>query len=119
MTILGVLRLLWKYYTNKPKFGFIITFHRENSLKIIVNINKINDLHPWQYMSEHVIMVHKLRKERGYNMHDKLQFLEELKTLKKTKYNPELSDNIDSLIIKYEVEVKEYEKDMEVELWKN
>jgi len=52
-------------------------------------------------------------------MHDKLQFLEELKTLKKTRYNPELSDNIDSLIIKYEVEVKEYEKDMEVELWKN
>jgi len=27
-----------------------------------------------------------------------------------------LSDSIDSLIIKYEVEVKEYEKDMEVEL---
>ncbi len=52
-------------------------------------------------------------------MHDKLQFLEELKTLKKTRYNPELSDSIDSLIIKYEVEVKEYEKDMEVELWKN
>jgi len=43
-------------------------------------------------------------------MHDKLEFLEELKTLRKTRYNPELSDNIDSLIAKYEVEVKEIEK---------
>jgi len=44
---------------------------------------------------------------------DKLEFLEELKTLKKTRYNPELADNIDSLISKYEVEVEELEKDME------
>jgi len=43
-------------------------------------------------------------------MHDKLEFLEELKTLRKTRYNPELSDNIDSLIAKYEVEVEEIEK---------
>ena len=44
---------------------------------------------------------------------DKLEFLEELKTLKKTRYNPELTDNIDSLTTKYEVEVEELEKDME------
>ena len=43
-------------------------------------------------------------------MHDELEFLEELKTLRKTRYNPELSNNIDSLIAKYEVEVKEIEK---------
>ena len=53
-------------------------------------------------------------------MHDKLEFLEELKTLRKTRYNPELSDNlsytdgatpyIDSLIAKYEAEVEEIEK---------
>ena len=43
-------------------------------------------------------------------MHDKLEFLEELKTLKETRYNPELTDNLDSLIAKYEVEVEEIEK---------
>ena len=49
-------------------------------------------------------------KQRGFMIVDKLEFLEELKTLRKTRYNPELSDNIDSLIAKYEVEVKEIEK---------
>jgi len=43
-------------------------------------------------------------------MHDKLEFLEELKTLKETRYNPEMTDNLDSLIAKYEVEVEEIEK---------
>jgi hypothetical protein len=52
-------------------------------------------------------------KQRGFMIVDKLEFLEELKTLKKTRYNPELADNIDSLILKYEVEVEELEKDME------
>ena len=52
-------------------------------------------------------------KQRGFMIVDKLEFLEELKRLRKTRYNPELSDNIDSLITKYEVEVEELEKDME------